>query len=159
MQTDELVRIRFFRDIYDEHRRMIFIALGIDPKVVEEAKFHEWQRKLLNLLLDQGHANAIALTIAVLAPVLAAAEPVEDHLRQDAERWQAFISSARFTVMGAAGFTWEPPSIDPKRDLTNGLHFTLNIWDKHPAGGDQQGQHGRAMLMAYVDHRRAAAKS
>lgn len=75
----------------------------------------------------------------------------------DAERWRAFISSARFTVMGAAGFRWEDASIDPDRDPDNWLHFTLNIWDKHQAGDDAQGKHGRAMLMAYVEHLRAEA--
>lgn len=77
-------------------------------------------------------------------------------LRADAERWRAFISSERFYVMGAAGFTWEPPAVDPDRDKDNWLHFTLNVWDKHPAGDDAQGRHGRALLLAYVEHLRTA---
>jgi hypothetical protein len=81
--------------------------------------------------------------------------------KADAERWRAFFSSERFYVMGWTGFTTdaEKPEVNPKRDPRNWLHFTLNIWDKYPSNGrdDRQGRHGRAMLLAYVEHLRAAA--
>lgn len=80
-----------------------------------------------------------------------------DELRaliRDAERYRAFMSSERFYVMGWAGFTNDPerPTVKPDHNPADWLHFTLNVWDKHPAGDDRQGRHGRALLTAYIDH-------
>lgn len=75
-------------------------------------------------------------------------------MARDAERYRAFMSSDRFYVMGWAGFTNDPesPTVKPDHNPADWLHFTLNVWDKHPAGGDRQGRHGRALLNSYIDH-------
>lgn len=63
----DLLRLRFFRDITDNQREMIFLSLGLPEKAVDEAmSSHNWQRKLFDLLLDQGHAIAISLAVTVL---------------------------------------------------------------------------------------------
>ncbi|MBH0113220.1 hypothetical protein I5E68_09705 [Novosphingobium sp. YJ-S2-02] len=79
----------------------------------------------------------------------------QEALVEDAERWRVFFGSERFYVMGAAGFDWENACVREPRNPNEWLHFTLNIWDIHPAGDDAQGVQGRAMLLAYVDHLRA----
>jgi hypothetical protein len=99
--------------------------------------------------------HRIASTTALQAELVEARAEVE-RLRPDAERWQAFYGSERFSVMGAAGFDWDKAAVKEPRDETNWLHFTLNIWDQHPAGDDEQGQQGRAMLLSYVEYLRQA---
>lgn len=99
-----------------------------------------------------------ALTALTTAQAEADALRAEvEALRVDAERWRAFYGSERFYVMGAAGFDWDRSSVWEPRDETNWLHFTLNVWDRHPAHGDEQDVQGRAMLLSYVDHLRARA--
>ena len=96
--------------------------------------------------------------VATIAQGLTEAQRLD---REDAERWRAFISSDRFYVMGWAGFTNDPesPEVKPDHDPKDWLHFTLNVWDQHPAGDDRQGRHGRALLLAYVEHRRLALRT
>lgn len=80
----------------------------------------------------------------------------------DAQRWRAFISSARFKMIGSANFdhsAYPEVSVKADRDPRDWLHFGLEVWDKHRGGDDEQGRHGRNLLMAYVDHRVAAALS
>ena len=62
-------------------------------------------------------------------------------------------------MLGWAGFTGgDDPQVEPGHDPSkNWLHFTLNVWDNHPAGNDRQGTHGRKLLLAYVEHLRARA--
>lgn len=90
---------------------------------------------------------------------LTAFQKALDENDEDAERWRAFFSSSRFTIMGTSGFDnldYPQASVsadhDPRR---NWLHFGLSVWDRHPSGGDEQGTHGRNLLVAYVDHRRS----
>jgi len=76
----------------------------------------------------------------------------------DAQRWRAFESSARFKMMGSANFdhsAYPEVSVKPDVDPRDWLHFGLEVWDKHPSVEDEQGKHGRNLLMAYVEHRRA----
>jgi len=101
-------------------------------------------------------ALATATALATVQADLARVTAERDGLREDAERWQAFISSERFYVMGSAGFDWENAKVREPRDESNWLHFTLNVWDRHPAGNDAQGTQGRAMLLSYVDYLRKA---
>lgn len=65
-------------------------------------------------------------------------------------------------MMGAAGFdhsAYPEVSIRADKPADEWLHFGLEVWDKHPVkegeAGWEQGVHGRNLLMAYVEHRRA----
>lgn len=93
-----------------------------------------------------------------LLAALRAAEAEQAALRADAERWRAFSSSARFKMIGSANFdhsAYPEVTVKADRDPREWLHFGLEVWDKHPAGEDQQGEHGRHLLNTYVEHRRA----
>jgi hypothetical protein len=75
-------------------------------------------------------------------------------MARDAERYRAFMSSARFKMMGVAGFIFHSDgtiSINKESDY-GWHHLGLEIWDRHPAGDDAQGKHGRALLTCYIDH-------
>lgn len=96
-----------------------------------------------------------------LTPAQAAGPVLLEADREDAERWRALISSDRFKMMGAAGFIHEADGsvrVNPDSDY-GWLHFGLEVWDRHPAGDDAQGRHGRNLLMAYVEHRRAITQA
>lgn len=75
----------------------------------------------------------------------------------DAERYRAFMATARFKWFGSANIDHgNYPHDKPKivEDIAPGdwVHFGLEVWDRHPAGDDNQAKHGRALLNAYVDY-------
>jgi len=115
---------------------------------------------------DSGFYDSIPIIQAfarhrTLTPAQAAGPVLLEADREDAERWRALISSDRFKMMGAAGFIHEADGsvrVNPDSDY-GWLHFGLEVWDRHPAGDDAQGRHGRNLLMAYVEHRRAITQA
>lgn len=87
-------------------------------------------------------ARQQAATLTTAQAETAALRAEVERLREDAERWRAFFGSERFYVMGGAGFDWDKAAVREPRDETNWLHFTLNVWDRHPAGNDERGCRG-----------------
>lgn len=94
------------------------------------------------------------------APAHQTAVPVEvvKALEEDAANWRALMSSARIRVMGAAGMLrHENGSAVVNPDRSGWVHLGLELWDEHPAAGDESDATGRAMLQAYVSHMRRPA--
>lgn len=81
-------------------------------------------------------------------------------VERDAARWRALMSSDRIRMMGCAGFDFAD---DGTVNLRAGVghHMGVEVWDKHPARGDDCDTRGRKVLLAYVDarHRLAALAS
>lgn len=145
---DETVTTQVDLPCVSDQFRLIVAEMLDDGRTVEECE----------------HNAALIVALRNAAPsLIATAREVEGlraevaRLREDAERWQALLSSARFKMIGSAGFIHNKDgsvSINPDNDY-GWLHFGIEVWDNHPAGNDAQGIHGRNLLLAYVDHRRA----
>lgn len=76
-------------------------------------------------------------------------------VEREAARWRALISSDRIRVMGVAGFDCASDGSVTLREGPGWHHMGLEVWDSHPAKGDESDVRGRKVLLAYVDHRAA----
>jgi hypothetical protein len=136
---------------------------GTSSQDIVQGEIPSWKHDVRNIVpLYAGDAPSTAAEPSI-APGEADAEierlrQLVDVSKDDAERWQAFFSSDRFYVMGWSGFDCdaypEAKVSDVHDPVKDWLHFTLNVWDQHPAGNDKQGTHGRNLLLAYVEYRR-----
>lgn len=110
---------------------------------------------LLQCIFPDAPSEVIALGVRAVLEAIAA--PLGGHAMaegenaRDAARWRALIGSDRIRMMGCAGFDTAQDGTVTLRDWDGWHHFGMEVWDKHPAKGDDSDSHGRKVLMAYVD--------
>lgn len=101
---------------------------------------------------------AIRTLRAMLSAIPAPTPPIEGRdadVERDAARWRALMSSDRIRMMGRAGFDTAADGTITLRDWDGWHHMGIEVWDRHPAKGDDSDSHGRKVLLAYVDARAA----